>query len=209
MKIAFLDLEGTLTKEECWSKIKDKFGAGEFLEEYEKLYTEGKIGYEEWRRKLVEAWAGKVTKHQFIDELKDYELIEGAKALIDGLKEKGFEVIIITGGPDIFAEIVSEVLGIDEYYAANEFLFDEKGFFVDIKTHEKYRRGEGKVKFIKEIVSKKGANEDECIAIGGDDINDYWMLKEFKSFAVNPHLRQIQEVVDHNVNSLIEILKFV
>jgi len=209
MKIAFLDLEGTLTKGECWSNIKDKFGAEEFAEEYQKLYDEGKIGYEEWRRKLVEAWAGKAAKQQFIDELKNYELLPGAKELIDGLKKKGFKVIIITGGPDIFAEIVSEELGFDEIYAANEFLFDENGFFVDIKTHEEYRRGEGKVKFVKEIIDKKAADIKDCIAIGGDDINDYWMMKELTSFAVNPHLRQIQEVVDHNINKLDEVLDFI
>jgi phosphoserine phosphatase len=209
MKIAFLDLEGTLTKGESWSSIKDKFGAEEFLEEYEELYSEGKIGYEEWRRKLVEVWAGKVIKQQFIGELKNYDLMPGTKELISGLKKKGFKIIIITGGPDIFAELVSEKLGFDEIYAANEFLFDENGIFVDIKTHEEYRRGEGKVKFIKEIISKKGANEDECIAVGGDDINDYWMMKELESFAVKPQLGQIQEVVDHPVDNLVEILEFV
>ena len=209
MKIAFLDLEGTLTKGECWSSIKDKFGAEEFLEEYQRFYDEGKIGYEEWRRKLVEAWTGKVSKQQFISELKNYELIPSAKELINGLKRKGFKVIIITGGPDIFAEIVSKELGFDEIYAANEFLFDKNGFFIDIKTHEEYKRGEGKVKFIKEIIDKKGADIKDCIAVGGDDINDYWMMKELKSFAVDPHLRQIQEVVDHNINKLDEVLEFI
>ena len=210
MKIAFIDLEGTLVKSESWNKVKIKFGAKELSDEYDQLYAEGKVGFEEWRRELVKIWKkNKVTKQQFIDIIKDYNLIEGAKELILGLKDKGFKIIIITGEPDIFAELVTKELGVDEFYCAHEFVFDENGFFQDIKTYEEYKRGEGKVHFIKEIIEKEGAELKDCIAIGGDDINDYWMMKELESFAVKPKLRQIQEVVDHDVDSLVEILEFV
>jgi len=206
-RLAFIDLEGTLTEKNSWSYIMNKFGAEEFLEKFQKLFSEGKIGYEEWRRKLSEAWKNsKTTKKQFLAEIKEYKLNPGAKELILGLKDKGFKIIIITGGPDIFAELVSEELNFDESYSANEFLFDEKGFFQDIKTRENYRRGQGKVEFIKEIIKKEKTNKDHCIAIGGDDINDLWMLKELKSFAVKPHLNQIKQVVDYEVDNLIEIL---
>jgi HAD superfamily phosphoserine phosphatase-like hydrolase len=209
MKIAFIDLEGTLVKGESWNKVKTKFGAKTLSDEYDKLYAEGKVGFEEWRRELVKIWKkNKVTKQQFIDVLKDYNLIEGAKELISGLKEKGFKIIIITGEPDIFTELFAKELEVDEFYCAHEFIFDENGFFQDIKTHESYKRGEGKVHFIKEIISKEGADKKDCIAVGGDDINDYWMMKELTSFAVNPKLRQIQEVVDHNVDNLVKILDF-
>jgi HAD superfamily phosphoserine phosphatase-like hydrolase len=210
MKIAFLDLEGTLVKTESWNKVKTKFGAKKLSDEYDKLYAEGKVGYEEWRRELVKIWKkNKVTKQQFIDIIRDYNLIEGAKELVLGLKDKGFKVIIITGEPDIFAELIAKELGVDEFYSAHEFVFDENGLFIDIKTHEEYRRGEGKVHFIKEIIEKEGAELKNCIAIGGDDINDYWMMKELESFAVKPNLRQIQEVVDHPVDNLVEILDFI
>ena len=56
MKIAFLDLEGTLVKSESWNKVKIKFGAKKLSDEYDKLYAEGKVGYEEWRRELVKIW---------------------------------------------------------------------------------------------------------------------------------------------------------
>ncbi len=210
MKITFLDLEGTLVKTESWNKVKIKFGAKKLSDEYDKLYAVGKVGYEEWRRELVKIWKkNKVTKQQFIEVIKDYNLIEGAKELVLGLKDKGFKIIIITGEPDIFAELIAEELGVDEFYSAHEFVFDENEIFVDIKTHEEYRRGEGKVHFIKEIIEKEGAELKDCIAIGGDDINDYWMMKELESFAVKPHLRQIQEVVDHPVDNLVEILDFI
>ncbi|MBW2982380.1 HAD-IB family phosphatase [Candidatus Woesearchaeota archaeon] len=210
MKIAFLDLEGTLVKCESWNKVKTKFGAKELSDAYDKLYAEGKVGFEEWRRELVKVWKkNKVTKQQFIDILKDYNLVEGAKELISGLKNKGFKTIVITGEPDIFTELFAEKLGVDEFYCAHEFIFDSNGFFKDIKTHESYRRGEGKVHFIKEIIKKEGIDIKECIAVGGDDINDYWMMKELESFAVNPQLRQIKEVVDHNVDKLVDILGFI
>jgi HAD superfamily phosphoserine phosphatase-like hydrolase len=209
-RIAFCDLEGTLIKGRAWEHIRDKFGAKELSDEYDKLYEEGKVGFEEWRRELVKIWKeNKVSKQQFVDELKDYELLPSARELILGLKEKGFKVIVVTGAISVLAEIVKEDLGIDEVYSGHEFIFDENGKFLDIKTHEEYGRGEGKVGFIKKIIEKEDAAMGECIAVGGDDINDYWMMKELDSFAVKPHLRQIKEVVNHEVNELIEILEFV
>jgi phosphoserine phosphatase len=209
-RIAFFDLEGTLLEgTTAWTYVKDLFGAKELSDEYGGLYAEGKIGFEEWRRKLVEVWKGKVSKQQFIDELKDYKLKKGARELIDGLKKKEFKVIVVTGAISVLAELVKKDLGIDEVYSGHEFVFDENEMFIDIKTHETYRRGEGKVHFIKEIMEREGVDKGDCIAVGGDDINDYWMMKELESFAVKPHLRQIQEVVNHEVDELKDILKFV
>jgi len=210
MKIVFCDLEGTLIDDTAWNRIKTKFGAKELSDRYDKLYAEGKIGYEEWRRELVKIWKeNKVSKQQFINELKDYKLKPGVRKLISGLKEKGFKTIIITGAISVLAELIQKDLGIDEIYCGNEFIFDSDGIFQDIKTHESYRRGQGKVHFIEKIISREGVDKKDCITIGGDDINDYWMMKELTSFAVNPHLRQIQEIVDHNVDNLIEILEYV
>jgi len=210
MKIAFIDLEGTLIENAAWDHIKTKFGAKELSDEYDKLYAEGKVGFEEWRRELARIWReNKATKQQFIEELEDYKLMPGARELIRGLKEKGFKVILVTGAISILAELVKVDLGIDEVYSGHEFVFDKEGYFVDIKTHEAYRRGEGKVHFIRKIIKQEKVSKEDCIAIGGDDINDYWMIKELKSFAVKPHLRQIQEVVDYNVNTLRDILKHI
>ncbi len=208
-RIAFCDLGGTLIELGSWGSVRNKFGAKEMSEEYDMLYEEGKVGFEEWRKELVEIWKNKVTKQQFLDEFKKYKLMPGAKELVDGLKEKGFKVIIITGEPNVLAEIVKDDIGIDEIYCAHEFVFDEKGIFQAIKEHEVWRRGQGKVHFIKKIIEREGAKKEDCIAIGGDDINDYWMMKELESFAVKPHLKQIQEVVNHNVNNLKEILELI
>ena len=113
-KLAFIDLEGTLIKDTAWNHIKTKFGAKELSDEYDQLYAEGKVGFEEWRRELVRIWKEyKTTKQQFIDELRNYEFIPGAKELISGLKKKGYKVVIVTGAIDILAELVKEELGID------------------------------------------------------------------------------------------------
>ena len=191
--------------------MKDKFGVpNEVDEEYQKLYDQGKIGFEEWRRKLAEIWrSAKVKKDDFKEILKDYELVEGAKKLIKGLKKKGFKIAIITGAISLFADMVGEDLEADSVFSGHEFVFDEEGCFKDIIDVEFYRRGEGKVKVMEDFAAIYKANLKDCIAVGGDDINDYWMLKNVESFAVKPHLPQIKEVVDHEVNKLVDILKFV
>jgi len=211
-KIAFFDLEGTLVKgETAWTLVRDKFGVSkEVDEEYQKLYDDGKIGFEEWRRKLAEIWTlAKVKKDDFKEILKDYNLVEGAKELIEGLKKKGFKIAIITGAISLFADMVGEDLGADSVFSGHEFVFDEEGYFKDIIDVEFYRRGEGKVKVMEDFAAIYKADLKDCIAVGGDDINDYWMLKTITSFAVKPHLPQIKEVVTHQVDKLTDILKFI
>ncbi|MBR9692126.1 HAD-IB family phosphatase [Candidatus Woesearchaeota archaeon] len=209
-KIAFIDLEGTLINLGNWEKIAGKFGAADWYKDFLKRYEEGRVSYEEGRRDLEKIWSkNKVTKEQIIDVLKNYKAFEGTKELIEGLKKKGYKIVVITGAISVLAELVKEDFGIDEVFSAREFIFDENGFFQRIEDHPTYRRGEGKILIIQEIIEREGADKKDCIAIGGDDINDYWMMKEMKSFAVNPHLNRIKEVVDYNVDKLIDILEFV
>jgi phosphoserine phosphatase len=211
-RIAFFDLEGTLVKgQAAWIKVRDKFGvAKEVDQEYQKLYDEGKIGFEEWRRKLAEIWrAGKVRLEDFKEILKDYELVEGARELIDGLRKKGFKIAIITGAISLFADMVGKDLGVNSVFSAHEFVFDEEGYFKDIIDVEFYRRGEGKVKVMEDFAAIYKADLKDCIAVGGDDINDYWMLKTVTSFAVKPRLPQIKEVIDYEVDKLTDVLKFI
>lgn len=210
MRIAFCDLEGTLVEGTAWNKIKTCFGAKELSDEYDKLYSEGKVGFEEWRRKLAEIWrTNKARREDFVAELGDFVLMPGARELINGLKDKGFRVVVVTGAISVFAELIQSELGIDEIHSGHEFLFDEDGYFVDINTHPEYGRGEGKMYFIDKVIKENNTSKEKCIAIGGDDINDYWMMKELKSFAVNPEIGKIKEVVNHDVESLQEILRFV
>lgn len=210
MKIAFLDLEGTLISTGNWEKIAMAFGNEKWHKDFLGKYEEGKISYEEGRRQLEKIWRKeKITKKQFVDALKNYKIFEGAKELIKGLHDKGFKVVIVTGAISVLAELVKKDLGIDEIYSAHEFVFDSDDCFLEIKERPEYRRGQGKVDFINKIISMEKAKKEECIAIGGDDINDYWMMKELTSFAVKPHLRQIKEVADHEVDSLTEVLDFV
>jgi HAD superfamily phosphoserine phosphatase-like hydrolase len=210
MKIAFIDLEGTLILGSEWNNLKDKFSAKELSDKYGKLYDEGKVGFEEWRQELSKIWhKNKVTKEQFIHELKKYKILSGAKELISGLKKKCYKTVIVTGAISVLGDIIQKDLGIDEIYCAHEFVFDKKGIFLEIKTHPDYGRGQGKVKMIKDIIKKYKADEKDCITIGGDDINDYWMMKEFNSFAVNSQVKQIIEVAKHNVNKLVDILHYI
>ncbi|MBW2995750.1 HAD-IB family phosphatase [Candidatus Woesearchaeota archaeon] len=209
-KIAFVDLEGTLISLGNWSKLAKSFGNEGWYKDFLELYEEGKISYEEGRRQLEKIWQKqKITKKQMIEVLRDYEVFEGAKELIKGLHDKGFKVIVVTGAISVLAELAKEHLGIDELYTAYEFIFDKNEFFQKIEERPEYRRGQGKVHIIKGIIEEEGADIKDCIAIGGDDINDYWMMKELESFAVKPHLRQIQEVVNHDVDKLIDILDYI
>ncbi len=208
-KLAFCDLEGTLINTGNWEKVADKFGAAEWYNDFLKNYEEGRVGYEEGRRDLEKIWRkNKVKKEQFIEVLNDYVVFEGARELVKGLHDKGFKIVVITGAIDILAEMVKEELRIDEVYSAREFIFDEDGYFKKIKEHPSYRRGEGKIDIIKDIIEKEDADIGDCIAIGGDDINDYWMMKELESFAVNPHINRIKDVVNHNIDNIKEILNY-
>ncbi|MCD6372928.1 MAG: HAD-IB family phosphatase [Thermococcus sp.] len=197
--IAF-DLEGTLVKSvSSWVELHKKFGTWEKGKEYAELFFAGKIDYVEWADLDASLWKGR-TKEEIMEWANSVEYMDGARELIEFLRENNFKIAILSSGLMCLARRIARELGVD-YVFANELIF-ENGVVT------------GKVNPIVDFQSKgtilrklKEELRPELTIAVGDGYNDLSMFKEADvSIAINPH-----EGVegDHNVESLYEITEII
>ena len=197
--IAF-DLEGTLVKSvSSWVELHKKFGTWEKGKEYAELFFAGKIDYVEWADLDASLWKGP-TKEEIMEWANSVEYMDGARELIEFLRENNFKIAILSSGLMCLARRIARELGVD-YVFANELIF-ENGVVT------------GKVNPIVDFQSKgtilrklKEELRPELTIAVGDGYNDLSMFKEADvSIAINPH-----EGVegDHNVESLYEITEII
>lgn len=198
--IAF-DLEGTLVKSvSSWVELHKRFGTWEKGKEYAELFFSGKIDYVKWAELDASLWKGH-TREEILEWVNSVEYMEGAKELIEFLRENDFKIAILSSGLMCLAGRIARELGVDYVYA-NELLFDEDGVVT------------GKVNPLVDFKSKgvilrelKEELKPELTVAVGDGYNDLSMFKEADvSIAINPH-----EGVegDHNVESLREVKEII
>ncbi|ASJ13007.1 phosphoserine phosphatase [Thermococcus thioreducens] len=197
--IAF-DLEGTLVKSvSSWVELHKKFGTWEKGKEYAELFFSGEIDYVKWAELDASLWKGH-TREEIMEWANSVEYMDGAKELIEFLKENDFRIAILSSGLMCLAGRVARELGGD-YVFSNELIF-ENGVVT------------GKVNPLVDFKSKgtllrelKDELRPELTVAVGDGYNDLSMFKEADvSIAINPH-----EGVegDHNVESLYEVMEIV
>ncbi len=136
IRAAAFDMDGVLTKwRSSWRALHEYFGSLSLVSESNdaEKFLRGEITYEEWMRRdleaIIKAFGRPPTKEEIIKAFSRYELIEGAKDLVNFLKGRGVYTLIVSGGIDLLAEIVRRELGIDAAFA-NRLVFDEKGYLI-------------------------------------------------------------------------------
>ncbi|MEO3993649.1 MAG: HAD-IB family phosphatase [Desulfurococcaceae archaeon TW002] len=136
IRVAAFDMDGVLTKwRSSWRALHEYFGSLSLVSESNdaEKFLRGEITYEEWMRRdleaIIKALGRSPTKEEIIKAFSRYELVEGAKDLINFLKRRGVYTLIISGGIDLLAEIVRRELGIDAAFA-NRLVFNEKGYLI-------------------------------------------------------------------------------
>ncbi len=194
--IAF-DLEGTLVKSiSSWVELHKKFGTWERGREYAEMFFSGEIGYVEWAELDASLWKGH-TRDEIMEWANSVEYMEGAKELINFLREKGFKIVILSSGLMCLARRIGRELGVDYVYA-NELIFDDNDIVTGKVRPEVDFKSKGAI-----LRDLKGKLIPELTIAVGDGFNDISMFREADvAIAINPH-----EGVegDHVVESLQEI----
>jgi len=136
IRVAAFDMDGVLTKwRSSWRALHEYFGSLSLVNESNdaERFLRGEITYEEWMRRDLEAIIKVLgrppTKEEIVRVFSRYELVEGAKDLINFLKKRRIYTTIISGGIDLLAEIVGRELSIDAVFA-NKLVFDERGLLI-------------------------------------------------------------------------------
>lgn len=189
-KIAFIDIEGTLTPFECWKEIATLVGN----EEIEELLKKGIKGEVDWLKSLlrrIELIKG-LEENEFLKLREKLTISEEAKEVIKALKEKGFYIVLVSG---CFEEVLEEFKHFGDLFITNKAIF-ENGKFAGISL--KFRdKGE--------IIEGIARDEDFVLAIG-DGNNDVPMFKKANlSIAVG---RKVQSA-DYYAKDLKELLEII
>ncbi len=201
MKLIAFDLEGTLVKSvSSWVELHKLFGTWDRGKEYAERFFAGEFDYVKWAELDASLWKGH-TREEIMEWADSVEYMDGARELIEFLRENGFRIAILSSGLMCLARRIAEELAVD-YVFANELIFDEEGRvtgkvnpLVDFKS---------KGQILREL--KEELKPELTIAVG-DGFNDIAMFREADvSIAINPH-----EGVkgDYEVKSLHEVRRIV
>lgn len=205
IKLAAFDLDGTLLEDDSsWAAIHRHFGTPERGAESLKLYTEGKIDYKEFMHRDISSWPSGLTRSEVEEILSGYRLRHEAPAAINGLKERGIDLAIVTSGIDILAEKVANDLGI-QHWVANGLRFDSNGVLrpngigrVDPSRKDvAYRR----------LLRNLHTSSSQTIAVG-DTIYDVSFLKSARMGFMLDHSTPLEVPGVFHIRKLTDILSF-
>lgn len=165
----------------------------------------GAISFSEAERRLTQMYldSGKANK-QFISSI--FQKIEPrpeAFDLIPCLKEKGYQIYLISGGIDIYVKVIADILKVDGFYANSSLEFEENGVLK--KIHYRENQGEVKVEQLKELSKKLGIPMSDSVFVG-DSRNDIEVFKATgKGIAVGSTNDDLIKVAWRVVGNLSEV----
>lgn len=172
MSIRFVafDMDGTLVNvESSWASVHAHFG--EKNTEALTLFLNDQIDDDEFIRRDIRIW----RKHAPDLRVQDLEkilatvpLMPGALALLNGLRDRGVQTAIVSGGIDLLAKRVGRELGIG-YVLANGFRVDATGRLTGegiIRVPVKHKE-----EVLARVQEQLGFTHEESAAVGNSEID--------------------------------------
>lgn len=203
-----LDIDGTLTQEISWTGITRILGASEkFHTDLFERFVQREISYEDAKDQLIGLWrsTGCATKVNFEKMFAAWPLQPKADTLVRHLKKQGYQICLITGSVDLFAEIIAKRLAIDYWFANTELVWNQSGELIDL--HYVQDQSVMKLEQLKQFISTQNLNVMNCAAIG-DSSNDVAIFRATKhGIAVPGSPDDLLAVAWKRVDSLAEILE--
>lgn len=136
-QLVIFDLNKTLIKETSWYEFNLAMGVTET--EDETLYRlgpekEGVLNYHEWidLLKKIIVKRGKASRPNVEKVLLDYTFSDGAREVVDTLKQQGHPVAIVSGSFNIVVDDVARKLGIEHSYNNVYLAFGQDDMLEDI-----------------------------------------------------------------------------
>jgi len=199
IKLIAFDVDGTLVEHHerlvIWQLLNRRFGGGiEVSDQRYHDFMAGAFSYEEWVHLDLADWiAGGATRKEMVEVVRELDLIEDARSVIDRLEEKGYRLAVISGTLDLV---------VDEFFPAHPFAevytncvhFDAEERLESI-TATQYDM-EGKAHALADLAERFGLTLEEC-AFVGDNTNDVAVAKAAGfSVAFNAKSEQLVEAAD-------------
>ena len=199
-------IEGTDFPSTMWQPIAHKLGEAAIEEEKNgcQKWENGQYNsYLEWVKETIEIHRKYgLTQGVFNELIRTAEYNEGVVEFFDQLDRSEYIPVLISGG---FQELIRRAendLGIEYGFGACEYFFDDRDGF--LKSYNLQPSDfEGKIRFLKLLLSSFGLNEKKDWIFVGDGKNDKQIASLAPiAFGISPH-KHLQ-----NVDNLIEIKSF-
>ena len=204
------DLDGTLTKESTWKLLNLRLGITQEQDSqlFHQYLAGGVLNYKEWLNQLVALHksAGKsVPKGEIVALAREMELADYACEIVKEVKDKGYEVLLLSGGVDTIVETAAERLGFTNWRACSKIIYNEQGVFENIETMGDER--DAKLSLLEEFCHDKGYTLSQTICIG-DGGNELSIFKETKGILVgnNTELRDVAWKQVATLNEITELI---
>lgn len=189
IKLVCFDLDQTLITENSWKELNLALGMSEA--EDKQLYTDfvdGKISYEKWNDLVLERYLEHegANRENITDILSQYTYQKGAREVVNYLRERDYELVLISGSIDIIVAHVARDLGISYAKANNTFIFDEQDKLLSIHTHgnDTVAKAEHLESFCEMLDIK--ITECACVGDGANDIELFRRTKHGITFNDSP-----------------------
>jgi HAD superfamily phosphoserine phosphatase-like hydrolase len=207
-KLVCFDLDGTLTFRSTWEAFNARLGiTPEDDKRLFEKYLAGEQPYESWIAALLQLYRQNdaVTKEEIENVAQDIELRPGAIALAAAAKEKGYEVILVSGSVDTIVRVCAARLHIGEWFSTNKAVYDgDDRELVDIETMGDER--DAKLLLLKEYCLKNGYDIEGSIAVGNGG-NEKEIFIQAKGILLGDN-KELLPLAWKQVNSLSEVAQY-
>ena len=206
MKLAVFDFDSTLMDGETLEFLAKELGIGEKVKAITDKAMRGEIDFFESLQERVALLKGlPVTK---VDEIcRNLPMMNGAKEVVQGLKNAGYKVICFSGGFKNGTETFAQNVGLDADFS--NILHSKDGVLTGLIGGEmmfSYSKGE----MLKRIQAILGVMPQDTIVVG-DGANDLSMFKyadKRVAFCAKPVLKEQANIIIDN-KDLKEILNYI
>jgi phosphoserine phosphatase len=174
IKIAFFDCDGTLTQiRSSWEYLHRRLKIWDnHADEYQVLFREGKIDYQQFCRRDALLWQGLSTE-SVMDIIKEVPYTDGCREIIRFCRNSGIATVIVSTGLSLLVEHVRSNLGVDLAFA-NELTEQDGRLTGEARVRVEYNR---KGDIVRSILNRFGYRREEACAIGDGD-GDIGMFEE-------------------------------
>lgn len=204
------DMDGTLTKvRSSWCWVHQCYEVDN--EPSYQAFVNGEIDEPEFMRRDIALWTAKKPDTRLSDiarTFRDMPLIGGIQETIACLSDCGIRSVIISGGINLAADMLTKEFGFDDYIADELCAYDDGRLTGEGKMNVDLR---DKGVNVRQFIEKYGTTAERTVSVG-NSFTDIPMFKSSgMSIAFNPTDPYTSEAADHTVvsDNISDVLDFI
>jgi len=179
------DCDGVLADNgSSWLAIHDYFGTEN--QETLELFLDGKVSEEEFVEADIRIWREVQEEIKKDDIMRCYsgiKLIQGAREVVEELKNRGVFVAIVSSGVDIFVGTIANMLKVDDW-AANGFEWDKDDNLIGGIPTRVYSHRKGLM--VEKLIEIHGFDEKKVFSVGDSSTDLSMKIGDSNFIGFNP-----------------------